>query len=93
MSTRQFVVFSKMFKNKTFEELADLALDYGFEGYDLCIRPGYQVTPDNPVVEPILAAMDKAWLTGQRFSPNLCVSNLKVHCLSTASLKLNKTSL
>jgi len=43
----QLIVFSKMFRERTLPELAQLAHDYGFEGYDLCVRPGYPINPDN----------------------------------------------
>ena len=89
----KLIVFSKSFKEESIDGLIKLARDYGFEGYDLCVRKGYQVnpdnvseemvsavtkfekeglvipmvtgegnllTPDNPTVEPILSAMDKA---------------------------------
>lgn len=41
------VVFSKIFKEKNVDELVELALRHGFEGYDLCVRPGYPVSPEN----------------------------------------------
>lgn len=41
------VVFSKMLKDRSPEELADLAEGWGLGGYDLCVRPGYPVNPDN----------------------------------------------
>jgi sugar phosphate isomerase/epimerase len=43
----QLIVFSKFFKDKSIAELIELAREYGFEGYDLCVRPGYPVNPDN----------------------------------------------
>lgn len=43
----QIVVFSKRFAAKSLNELTDLALQYGFGGYDLCVRPGHAVTPEN----------------------------------------------
>ena len=43
----KLIVFSKMFKDKNPEDLVNLAQEYGFEGYDLCVRPGYPVSPDN----------------------------------------------
>jgi len=41
------ILFSKMLKDKSVVELADLALSLGIDGYDLCVRPGYAVSPDN----------------------------------------------
>ena len=43
----KLIVFSKFFKDKSIPELIELAHEYGFEGYDLCVRPGYPVNPDN----------------------------------------------
>lgn len=43
----KLIVFSKFFKEKTIDELIALAQQYGFEGYDLCVRPGYPINPDN----------------------------------------------
>ena len=47
----RIVVFSKALKDKTVDELIGLAGDGGFEGYDLCVRPGYPVNPDNAATE------------------------------------------
>lgn len=41
------VLFSKGFKSKSPEELVGIAKECGVDGYDLCIRRGHQVTPDN----------------------------------------------
>jgi sugar phosphate isomerase/epimerase len=43
----KLIVFSKMLSDKTVEELADLAEDLGIDGYDLAVRPGHPVNPDN----------------------------------------------
>ncbi len=43
----QVIVFSKMLKDKSPDELTELAADFGIEGYDLCVRPGYSVNPEN----------------------------------------------
>lgn len=43
----KMIVFSKMFKSEPVAGLIKLAHDSGFEGYDLCVRPGYVVNPDN----------------------------------------------
>lgn len=43
----KLVVFSKMFKERSIEDLIALAHQVGFDGYDLCVRPGYAVNPDN----------------------------------------------
>jgi L-ribulose-5-phosphate 3-epimerase len=43
----QLIAFSKLFKDKSIDELAEMAHEYGLEGYDLCLRSGYPVNPDN----------------------------------------------
>jgi len=43
----QLVVFSKMLREKSVGELVELAHEFGVEGYDLAVRPGYPVNPDN----------------------------------------------
>jgi len=47
----QIIVFSKMLKNRTVAELIDLAHRNKFDGYDLCVRTGYPVNPDNVSVK------------------------------------------
>jgi len=43
----KIIVFSKAFREKTVGELIGLAQSYGMEGFDLCVRPGYPINPDN----------------------------------------------
>lgn len=43
----QIIVFSKMLAAQTVPELIATAHQQDFDGYDLCIRPGHPVTPDN----------------------------------------------
>ena len=43
----KIVMFSKSVKDKSIEELIALGHDLGIEGYDLCVRPGYPINPDN----------------------------------------------
>lgn len=43
----KLIVFSKMLSDKSVEELADLADELGIDGYDLAVRPGHPVNPDN----------------------------------------------
>jgi sugar phosphate isomerase/epimerase len=43
----RLIFFSKTLKGKTIAELVDAAHEFGFEGYDLCVRPGYAVNPEN----------------------------------------------
>jgi len=41
------ILFSKMFRDRDLNGLIDLALAHELDGYDLCVRPGYLVNPDN----------------------------------------------
>jgi sugar phosphate isomerase/epimerase len=41
------IFFSKSFKDKDANGLIRAAGDFGIEGYDLCVRDGYYVTPEN----------------------------------------------
>jgi len=43
----KLILFSKMLKEKSVEELAVLATELGLDGYDLTVRPDYPVNPDN----------------------------------------------
>ena len=43
----KLIVFSKMLNEKSVEELADLAQELGIDGYDLAVRSGHPVNPDN----------------------------------------------
>lgn len=52
----QLIVFSKLLKEYSIPGLIDLARSYGFDGYDLCVRQGYPVTPEN-AEETLPAAM------------------------------------
>lgn len=57
----KLILFSKMLKDKSPAELAALARAWGLDGYDLCVRPGYPVNPDNAPAElPRVAAMFRA---------------------------------
>lgn len=44
----QTVLFTKLFKGHTLEEIAEHGSDLGFDGIDLLIRNGFQATPDEP---------------------------------------------
>lgn len=55
----QFVMFSKMLKGMEVGELADTMVDLGFAGFDLAVRPGYPVNPEN--VSTALPAAAKEW--------------------------------
>lgn len=41
------IVFSKLLKDYSIPTLIDLAHSHGYSGYDLCVRPGYPVSPEN----------------------------------------------
>ena len=43
----KLILFSKMLQDQSIDELADLAVDLGIDGYDLAVRPGHPVNPDN----------------------------------------------
>ena len=43
----KLIVFSKSLKDKSLEELIELGQRLEIDGYDLCVRPGYPVNPDN----------------------------------------------
>jgi sugar phosphate isomerase/epimerase len=54
----KLIMFSKMLKEKSPAELVALAKEWGLDGYDLCVRPGYAVNPDNAAAElPRVAAL------------------------------------
>jgi sugar phosphate isomerase/epimerase len=55
----KFVMFSKMLKGLSVTQLADTIQDLGFEGFDLAVRPGYPVNPEN--VSTALPAAAKEW--------------------------------
>ncbi|MBA2470567.1 MAG: sugar phosphate isomerase/epimerase [Chloroflexia bacterium] len=42
------VLFTKLFKGKDLDEMADVASSLGFDGIDLLIRSGFQVEPAQP---------------------------------------------
>ena len=43
----KLIVFSKMLQEKSVAELIELAQQHGYDGYDLAVRPGHPVNPDN----------------------------------------------
>lgn len=43
----KFILFTKMLKNHNMAQLVRLAHELKLDGYDLCLRPGYVVNPDN----------------------------------------------
>src|SRR5574340_593837 len=55
----KFVMFSKLLKDLNTSQLADTMLDLGFEGFDLAVRPGFPINPEN--VAKALPAAAKEW--------------------------------
>ena len=45
------IMFTKMLQDKTIPQLAQIAHDWGLDGFDLCVRPDYPVNPDNAYEE------------------------------------------
>jgi len=43
----KLILFSKFFKEKSVGQLIALADELGLDGFDLCVRPGYPINPDN----------------------------------------------
>jgi len=43
----QLIVFSKLLRDRSIPGLIDLAHSHGFDGYDLCVRPGHPVNPED----------------------------------------------
>ena len=43
----KLVLFSKFFADRGADDLIALAGALGVDGYDLCVRPGHPVNPDN----------------------------------------------
>ena len=52
----EIIVFTKLFKNQSLSDLVAMGQAYGLDGYDLCVRPGYLVNPDN-VLETLMPAV------------------------------------
>ncbi len=51
----KMVTFSKLYKDKSIDELVEWALENKLDGYDMCIREGFPVNPEN-VAEALPAA-------------------------------------
>ncbi len=47
----KLIMFSKMFADRDAAALVELAADLGLDGYDLAVRPGHPVNPDNVSTE------------------------------------------
>jgi sugar phosphate isomerase/epimerase len=61
----QIIVFTKLLKNKSLSELASLGQQLVLDGFDLCVRPGYPVNPDNVLetLAPTVKALSEAGLS------------------------------
>jgi sugar phosphate isomerase/epimerase len=55
----RFVMFTKMLPDLDVDRVADTIQDLGFDGFDLAVRPGHPVNPDN--VASALPAAAKRW--------------------------------
>jgi len=56
----KFVMFTKLLKDLDVAQLADAIQDLGFDGFDLAVRPGYPVNPENVATALPRAAKDWA---------------------------------
>jgi hypothetical protein len=53
----EIIVFTKLFKNKSLPDLVAIGQSCRLDGYDLCLRPGYPINPDN-VLETLVPAVE-----------------------------------
>ena len=47
----RFIMFTKMLKEKSIDQLIATAKEWGLDGYDLCVRPEYPISPENALEE------------------------------------------
>jgi len=47
----KIVMFTKMLRDKSVADLVDLGHEFELDGWDLCIRPGYPINPENAGTE------------------------------------------
>ena len=47
----KIVMFTKMLQDKGIAELVELGHHLELEGWDLCVRPGYPINPENAGTE------------------------------------------
>jgi sugar phosphate isomerase/epimerase len=55
----KFVMFTKLLKDLDVDQLADAIQDLGFDGFDLAVRPGFPINPEN--VAAALPPTAKKW--------------------------------
>lgn len=68
----QFVMFTKLLKDLGTEQLAETIRDLGFDGFDLAVRPGHPVNPEN--VATALPKAAKEW-AGRGLTIGLVTTN------------------
>ncbi len=73
----QIIVFSKKYASQSIPELIETAHQYDFDGYDLCIRPGHPVNPDNvgKTLAPAASAMRQAGLNIPLVTSDITLTN------------------
>jgi len=95
----RLVVFSKMLKDLDVSGLISLAHEHGFDGYDLCVRPGHPVNPDNvsmALVEAVRAmrgeGLEVPMLTGNfdLVTPDHPAAELILAAMDRADVRLLK---
>jgi len=60
----QLLLFTKLFLGKSIEEIAETGADLGFDGIDLLVRNGHQVSPDDPAgIRPAVERLKAAGLS------------------------------
>jgi sugar phosphate isomerase/epimerase len=69
------ILFSKLFQNRDLKGLIDLAHAHKLDGYDLCVRPGYLVNPDNAarMLPEVVAEMKRGGLSAPRATGNFAL--------------------
>ena len=95
----QFIMFSKMLREKDVDGLIEFGRTVGLDGYDLAVRPGYVVNPDNvedalPEVVAALrsAGIDVPMLTGNfdLLSPEHPTAEPILRAMKAADVRLLK---
>jgi sugar phosphate isomerase/epimerase len=73
----EIIVFSKKLASQSIPQLIETAHQYDFDGYDLCIRPGHPVNPDNvdKTLAPTASAMRQAGLCIPLVTSDITLTN------------------